>query len=107
MRNLVPAVALTLLLSACTGSTSAPGAPPAAAENLKVTGTILERVDEAPYSYLRLQIDVGTTVWTAVPATSAVETGARITVVDGAAVRDVVARGRRFESVVFGRLKRD
>lgn len=81
--------------------------PPGTAENLKVSGTVMERVDEAPYIYLRVQIDVGTMVWTAVPATSAVEAGAKVDIVDGAAVKDVVARGRKFESVVFGRLKKD
>jgi hypothetical protein len=110
MRNPAPALALTLLslqLLACSkpGSSTPSGPVLPAAENFGVTGTIVERVDEAPYSYLRLETQTGP-VWAAVPIASSFEAGTKISIVNGAWVRDVQARGRKFDSVVFGTLKR-
>ncbi len=113
MRNLAAALALTLLLAACSRSSpSAAAAVTAAAdaaaptEHVSVTGKVVERLDEAPYSYLRLETPAGP-VWAAVLASSAVEKGSQISVVDGSAVRDVELRalGRKLDSVVFGTMK--
>lgn len=107
MRILAAVLALPLLLLACSKPDAPKGAGPVlpAAENFSVTGTITERVDEAPYSYLRLETQTGP-VWAAVPIASSFETGTKISIANGAWVRDVQARGRKFDSVVFGTLKR-
>jgi hypothetical protein len=106
MRTLAPVLALTLLLAACSGSSSAPAA--VAVENVSVTGKVVERLDESPYSYLRIETQAGP-VWTAVLSTSVVELGSKVSVVNGSAVNDVELRvlGRTLQSVVFGTLKRD
>lgn len=103
MRNLASILLLASALWGC--SEKAPS--PDLSSTLEVTGTIVERLDEAPYSYLRLETRSGPT-WVAVPASS-VEKGATITVTHGVALKDVeaVLLGREFEKVVFGTLKRE
>jgi len=97
--------ALMLLLAACSGTSSSAAVVPT--DRLSFSGTVVERLDEAPYSYLRLETPSGP-VWAAVVASSTVEKGSTVTIVNGSAVNDVEARGlgRRFDSVVFGTLKR-
>lgn len=103
MRNLASILLLATTLAACSGGASAPDT----SSTIEVTGTIVERLDEAPYSYLRLETRSGPT-WVAVPVSS-VERGATITVTHGVALKDVEAAllGRVFPTVVFGTLKRE
>ena len=103
MRNLASILLLASALWAC----SEKERPPDTSSTIEVTGTIVERLDEAPYSYLRLETRSGPT-WVAVPVSS-VEKGATITVTHGVALKDVEAAllGRVFPRVVFGTLKRE
>jgi hypothetical protein len=84
-----------------------PGAPaqPDAAGMAAVSGTILERIDDAPpYSYLRLKTDKGET-WAAVPKTDAAK-GAKVTVLVSTAMPNFESPKlkRKFEVVYFGQL---
>jgi hypothetical protein len=94
-----------LLLAATPLACSRPP-PPAhtavASTNTTITGTVLERLDGPPYSYLRLATDKGE-VWVAVPMDS-VTTGKKVTITHGAALKNFQAPtlGRRFDLVVFG-----
>lgn len=87
----------TLLLS-CTS----PNAPPPTGPNATVTGTVVERVDGTPYSFLRLETEKGMT-WVAVPMAE-VPKKLRVTVKNGATLKNFESKqaGRRFEEVVFG-----
>ena len=97
----VPVLAV-LALAAC----GLPGPDDGAAEP-GLTGTVLERIDAPPYSYLRLAVpgDAGEETWAAVPQ-SAVVVGSRVTVLELRPVADFHSRalGRRFDRIVFGRL---
>ncbi len=97
-----PAALLALTLLSCTS----PTAPPPTGPNATITGTVLERVDGAPYSFLRLETDRGD-VWVAVPMTD-VPRKSKVTVKNGATVKNFDSKqaGRRFDAVVFGVLER-
>jgi hypothetical protein len=56
------AAAFLLALLACTS----PTAPPPTGPNATISGTVVERVDGAPYSFLRLETESGL-MWVAVP----------------------------------------
>lgn len=107
MRNLAPVLGLSLALLACDGAKPAATVIAEALPNVVVTGTVVERLDERPYSYLKVQTGVGTSAWIAVPASS-IDIGSKVTVENGVAVNNVEVRtvGRRFDSVVFGTLRR-
>ncbi len=99
------AVVLGLSISAC--SNSEPRGPTTVgATNVTVTGTVLERLDDIPYAYLRLGTDAGD-VWVAVP-TSDVTTRGRITITRGATLKGYWAPRirKRFEELVFGTIER-
>ena len=87
-------------LTACTQ----PPAPAArvAPSAARLTGTLVEKFDHPPYSYLRLKTEVGE-AWVAVPV-GLVDPEKPVTVVNGVAVRNysVGGGGRRFEVITFG-----
>ena len=91
------------LALACS-SPSAPSSTTLAGTNTTVTGTVVERLDGPPYSYLRLTTEKGE-VWVAVPMDS-VPRGREVTVTHGAALKHFQAPrlGRHFDLVVFGRV---
>ena len=94
---------LGLLLPACS-----PPSPPAARvapSAARLTGTLVEKFDHPPYSYLRLKTEVGE-AWVAVPV-GFVDPEKPVTVVNGVAVRNysVGGGGRRFEVITFGVLE--
>jgi hypothetical protein len=99
-------VALVLVLSlailACTDAPS-PASTPAAGARL--TGTLLEKLDGPPYSYLRLRTATGE-VWAAVPVT-AVDPDKPVTVLDPVSIKDYTSPqlGRRLDVVYFGTLE--
>ena len=97
MRLLVPAL-FVLTLSACTS----PTAPPPTGPNATVTGIVVERVDGAPYSFLRLETEAGQ-MWVAVPLAD-VPKKSKVTVKNGATLKDFESKqaGRRFDAVVVG-----
>jgi hypothetical protein len=97
MQRLAPALLLLGLL-ACTSST----APPPTGPNATITGTVVERVDGAPYSFLRLETDKGQ-VWVAVPMAE-VPKKSKVTVKNGAVLKSFESKqaGRKFDAVVFG-----
>jgi hypothetical protein len=90
--------ALLLSLLSCTS----PTAPPPTGPNATIIGTVVERVDGAPYSFLRLETERGMT-WVAVPMAE-VPRKSRVTVKNGATLKNFESKqaGRRFEAVVFG-----
>ena len=83
-------------------SCSSPTAPPPTGPNGTITGTVVERVDGAPYSFLRLETEQGMT-WVAVPMAE-VPARAKVTVKNGATLKNFESKqaGRMFEAVVFG-----
>lgn len=113
MRGALP---LSLLLAATLGCQSkksdavvaAPttGAPmsgePAQAQGL--TGKVLERIDAAPYSYLRLQTARGE-VWAAVPEAK-LEKGAEVTIASPMLMNNFESKtlNRTFAEIFFGNL---
>ena len=74
----------------------------AAHGNAVITGTVVERVDGGPYSFLRLETETGHTR-VAVP-TAEVPRTSKVTVKNGATLKNFESKqaGRRFEAVVFG-----
>ncbi len=76
-----------------------------ASNTIRVTGVLVEALDGAPYTYLRIKTAKGD-VWAAVPITS-VDKNTPVTVVNGVLLRDfdTGVSGRRFD-VVFGTLER-
>jgi len=87
-------------------SKTSPAPTTVAGTNTTLIGTVLERLDGAPYSYLRLKTEKGD-VWAAVPMDS-VSTGKKVTITHGAALKNFQAPrvGKRFDLVVFGTLER-
>ena len=81
---------------------TSPTAPPPTGPNATITGTVVERVDGAPYSFLRLETEGGQ-VWVAVPMAE-VPRKSKVTVKNGATLKNFESKqaGRRFEAVVFG-----
>ncbi len=82
---------------------SAAGAKPGRIAS--VSGEVRERLDAAPYSYLRLRTGDGEK-WVAVPRAE-VSRGETVTVLGAAPVAgfEVKQLGRRFELVYFGTLR--
>jgi len=114
MRGALP---LSLLLAATLGCQSkksdavvaAPttGAPPAAgtsAPDQGLTGKVLERIDAAPYSYLRLQTARGE-VWAAIPEAK-LEKGAEVTIANPMLMNNFESKtlNRTFAEIFFGNL---
>jgi hypothetical protein len=100
-RGTLPVALVALFLASCSNPSPGP-ITVAAGTNTTLTGTVVERLDGAPYSYLRLRTDKGE-VWAAVPM-DAVGTGKKVTITHGAALKNFQAPrlGRRFDLVVFG-----
>jgi hypothetical protein len=105
MRPLTLIALLAPLLAACS-KPSPPVPTTVVGTNTTVTGTVVERLDGPPYSYLRLKTDKGE-VWAAVPI-DGVSTGKKVTITHGAALKNFQAPrvGKKFELVVFGTLER-
>jgi len=93
-----PATAFLLALLSCTS----PTAPPPTGPSATITGTVVERVDGAPYSFLRLETERGS-MWVAVPMAE-VPRKSKVTVKNSALLKNFESKqaGRRFEAVVFG-----
>jgi hypothetical protein len=103
MRRLV----LIILLALVSGCDRQPVPPSSIPPNATLTGTILERIDGPPYSFLRLDTEKGQ-VWVAVPMAH-LERKSKITVKNGAVVRNFASAqaGRKFDLVVFGALSHE
>lgn len=87
-------------LAACNPS---PGSPPRGARNTtQLSGTLLEQLDGAPYSYLRLQTEAGE-AWAAIPVAGPLDRSRPVELVGCIQVRafDAKAIGRALESVSF------
>ncbi len=101
-------LAFALALAAC--KKSEPPAPPPqpqaapAPQAGPIKGKVAERVDAAPYSYLRLTTAQGE-IWAAVPQTN-VASGAEVTVENPMAMDGWESKtlNRKFEKLVFGTL---
>lgn len=81
------------------------GAPEGRASNtLKVTGTVIERLDGPPYTFLRIKTNAGEK-WAAVPIANVAKDSA-VTIVNGVLLKgfETGVPGRRFD-VVFGTLE--
>jgi hypothetical protein len=94
---------LILAVVACSGVGPARSlAENASAATLK--GKVLERIDAAPYSYLKLSSASGE-VWAAVPQTT-MDAGSEVTVADAVPMRDFESKTlkRKFDVVYFGTL---
>lgn len=112
-----PALPLTFALAAALGCQSNSGKAPVVAAPVQPTagpasapateglrGKVLERLDAAPYSYLRLQTAKGE-VWTAVPETK-VEKGTEVTLLSPMLMSNFESKTlkRTFPEVYFGTL---
>ncbi|MGA8893292.1 MAG: nucleotide-binding protein, partial [Anaeromyxobacteraceae bacterium] len=109
--RLVLAVLLALAVTACKKSeapvaaqapAAAAGAPAAGAGGVR--GKLVERIDAAPYSYLKIQGPTGE-IWAAVPQ-AAVEKGADVVIenpmpMDGFESKTL---NRKFDKIYFGTL---
>lgn len=101
MRRLLVTIALVWI--AVLGGCEVPeGRTP---NSLKVAGTVIERLDGPPYTFLRIKTNAGER-WAAVPTANVAKDSA-VTIVNGVLLRDFETglQGRRFD-VVFGTLKR-
>ncbi len=81
------------------------GAPEGRRPNaLKVTGTVIERLDGPPYTFLRIKTNAGER-WAAVPIANVAKDNA-VTIVNGVLLKDFETgvQGHRFD-VVFGTLE--
>lgn len=98
----IVATSVAVLFLSCTS----PTAPPPAGPNATITGTVVERVDGAPYSFLKLETEQGMT-WVAVPMAE-VPRKSKVTVKNGATLKNFESKqaGRKFETVVFGVLEK-
>jgi hypothetical protein len=107
--RLVLAVLLALSVTACKKSNAptpaqAPAADAPAAAAGGVRGKVVERIDAAPYSYLRIAGPTGE-IWAAVPQ-AAIENGAEVVIenpmpMDGFESKTL---NRKFEKIYFGTL---
>ncbi len=97
MRLLAIAIAV-LSLAACTS----PTAPPPTGPNATITGNVVERVDGAPYSFLRLETERGS-MWVAVPMAE-VPKKSKVTVKNGATLKSFESKqaGRKFDVLEKG-----
>lgn len=87
------------------GGTGVPAGAPAAQagpEEAAVKGKVVERIDAAPYTYLKLSTSSGE-VWAAVPQTGA-QTGSEVTVSNAFPMKDFESKTlkRKFDVVYFG-----
>lgn len=82
----------------------APASAPQAASFVEVSGTVLETMNAAGYTYLRLKTPSGET-WAAVNEAK-VEKGAAVTVTQGMLMEDFESKTlkRRFDKIIFGTL---
>lgn len=111
MRVWIPIVLVVASLAGCkrntaAGSTAKPAPAAAAAMPAgEVTGKVLERLDAAPYTYLRLQVG-GQELWAAVPQT-ALQVGQDATLVNPMEMGNFESKTlkRTFPSIVFANLK--
>jgi hypothetical protein len=111
MRRLSAVLLVALAVAGCKKKepappqAAAPGAPESAGATVK--GTVLERLDAAPYSYLRIQSANGE-VWAAVPKTE-VDKGATVVVSGAMPMSDFESKTlkRKFALVYFGTLGGD
>ncbi len=105
VRRLTYVLLLTPFLAFCSKPTP-PAPTTVAGTNTTLTGTVVERLDGAPYSYLRLKTEKGE-IWAAVPMDAA-STGKKVTIMHGAALKNFQAPrlGKRFDVVVFGTVEK-
>jgi hypothetical protein len=94
------ALGLSQAISACTPSPQP--APRDAPGTNRITGSLLEKFDGPPYSYLRLKTETGE-VWAAVPV-AYVDKEKPVTVLNAVALKNysVGSTGRRFDVIYFG-----
>ena len=113
MRPTLPLILLAAATLACNSSKTASGTPVVAAPTTApapstptsgLTGKLLERIDAAPYSYLRIQTAAGE-VWAAVPE-SPVEKGTEVTVANPMLMTQFESKTlkRTFAQIYFGTL---
>ncbi len=109
MRRLSVVLLVTLAVAGCKKKEAAPqqaaGAQgPEAAPSATIKGTILERLDAEPYSYLKLKTAQGES-WVAVPKTDK-EKGAEVVVGGAMPMNDFESKTlkRKFDLVYFGTL---
>jgi hypothetical protein len=108
MRRLSVVLLVALAVAGCKKKEPAPqqAAAPAAAEGAGATikGKVLERLDAAPYSYLKIKGDSGE-VWAAVPKTE-IDKGNDVVVTGAMPMSDFESKTlkRKFEVVYFGTL---
>jgi hypothetical protein len=110
MRNTLIAIASSLSLFACTNNaTSTPAATPPAqqaapAATAGIRGKVLEKIDAAQYTYLKLQTAEGET-WTAIPKTDK-GVGAEVVVTNAVWMQNFKSNtmGRTWERIAFGTL---
>jgi hypothetical protein len=97
---------LLILLALASGCERQPVSSASIPPNATLTGTVLERLDGPPYSFLRLDTEKGQ-VWVAVPMAQ-LERKSKVTVKNGAVVKNFDSKqaGRKFDLVVFGSLSR-
>jgi hypothetical protein len=107
--RLALAVLLALAVTACKKSNAptpaqAPAAEAAAPAAGGVRGKVLERIDAAPYSYLRIAGPAGE-VWAAVPQ-AAIENGVEVVIENPMAMDGFESKtlNRKFEKIYFGTL---
>ncbi len=101
----LPLLALPLLVVGCRPKPAAPKVAAPLPPGMPLKGKVIERIDAAPYSYLRLDTGAGE-AWAAVPQTSAGK-DAEVTVVGAMAMQnfDSKSLNRRFALVYFGTLQ--
>ena len=107
--RLVLAVLLALAVTACKKSNAptpaqAPAADAPAAAAGGVRGKVVERIDAAPYSYLRIAGPAGE-IWVAVPQ-AAIQNGAEVVIENPMAMDGFESKtlNRKFEKIYFGTL---
>jgi hypothetical protein len=106
MRRLFVVLLVTLAVAGCKKKEAAPPQPvdQGGAQASTIKGTILERLDADPYSYLRLRT-VNGEQWAAVPKTDKAK-GADVTITGAMPMSDFESKTlkRKFELVYFGTL---
>ena len=116
MRTVVIFLSAAALVAGCGSNADQPASPraaspvagpataPATAKGDTLSGTLLERIDASPYSYLRIQTSKEE-IWAAVPAAT-IEKGAQVTVYDAMSMTDFESKSikRKFALIYFGTL---
>jgi hypothetical protein len=114
MRRLTVVLLVAAAVAGCSKKAEPPPAPPAAAPAAQpeaaqsgstVKGTLVERLDAPPYSYLHIQAGKEE-LWAAVPQAT-VEKGAAVTVVNAVPMNGFESKQlkRKFDVVFFGNLE--